>query len=205
MRVFIDESWDSWFKFDKSSSEYFTIAMVVFEDDSEYFSCDQRISLLRWELWYDGNHEFHFCNSSDRIKRTFFTAVSPYNFFFYGFILNKKKIYGEGFKNKQSFYKYVAGLLFENAKDKLFDAEICIDGSGDHWFRQSLSKYLKTKMNWNRRVIKSIKMLESHKINMLQLADFVASGLNREMKRPDKESYIDVINHRKIYVQIWPK
>lgn len=32
MLVFIDESWDSWFKFNKWSSEIFTIILLVFNE-----------------------------------------------------------------------------------------------------------------------------------------------------------------------------
>lgn len=206
MLVFIDESWDSWFKFDKWSSEFFTIAMIVFNDKDESDSCEQRIQLLKKELWYKDNHEFHFVDTSLNVRKKFFEAVSPYNFFYYAFVLNKKQLYSEWFKNKESFYKYTTSLLFENAKDKLIDAKIFIDGSWDANFRKSLSKYLKLKMNdWMTKRIQSVKMIPSHKMNCIQLADFIASGINRGyMKKDNKDVSISIVSHRKIYVQLWP-
>ena len=50
MQVFIDESGDSGFKFEKCSSRFFTVAMVVFNDSDEAEACDQRIQLLKKEL-----------------------------------------------------------------------------------------------------------------------------------------------------------
>jgi len=50
MLVFLDESGDPWFKFDKNSSEFFTIGLVIFEDKEEAQSCDQRIDLIKKEL-----------------------------------------------------------------------------------------------------------------------------------------------------------
>lgn len=208
MLVFIDESWDNWFKFEQWSSEYFTVSLVVFNDYEEANECDKAIEKLRVNL-NKGNYEFHFAENSDKVKERFFETVFPYNFYYYCFVLNKKFIYWEWFKDKQSFYKVITWYLFENAKDKLENAKIIIDKNGNNDFRKSLSKYLKKKMNeeWKRR-IKEVKMQESHKNNLLQLADYVASGINRKYamnwKRKHKD-FIKKINVREMYVQFWPK
>ncbi len=121
MLAFIDESGDSGFKFGQGSSKFFIVSMVVFEDTEDAEACDQRIQLLRRELGVNAKYEFHFRPNSEKVRKAFLQAVAPYNFFYYSFALNKasKSLYGEGFKNKESFYKYTCGLVFENAKDKL--------------------------------------------------------------------------------------
>jgi hypothetical protein len=56
------------------------------------------------------------------------------------------------------------------------------------------------------RRIKSVKMIPSNKLNLIQLADFIASGTNRiYMKTDGKDVSISVVSHRKINVQVWPK
>ena len=60
MLVFIDESWDSWLKLWKWSSEFFTVWMVVFNDYEEAEKCDKWINELKKELWKAQNYEFHF-------------------------------------------------------------------------------------------------------------------------------------------------
>jgi len=67
---------------------------------------------------------------------------------------------------------------------------IFIDESWDSDFRKSLSKYLKKKMNeeWKKR-IREVKMQESHKNNLLQLADYVASWLNRKFSTNSKRKW----------------
>lgn len=208
MLVFIDESWDSGFKFDRWSSEFFTVSLVVFNDYDEANACDKAINELREKLkkW---EYEFHFADNSDKVKDQFLETVLPYNFYYYWFVLNKKAIYGQWFKNKASFYKVITGYLFENAKDKLENAKIIIDKSWNNDFRNSLAKYLKKKMNDdNMKRIKEVKMQESHKNNLLQLADYVASGINRTYSSSSKrkrKDFIKKINVREIHVQFWPK
>jgi hypothetical protein len=89
MLIFIDESGDSGLKIEKGSSRYFTISMVVFEDNDEALSCDQRIELLKKELGLPSDYEFHFKRNSDLVRRAFLAAVSPYSLFYYGIVINK--------------------------------------------------------------------------------------------------------------------
>ncbi len=160
MLVFIDESGDSGLKIERGSSRFFTVALVAFEDMEEANACDQRIELLKKELGWKRDREFHFKQNSHRIRCAFLKSVAPYNFFYYGISINKdpEKLYGDGFRNKESFYKYTCGLVFENAKEKLNNAIILIDKSGNTDFRRQLARYLKARVNRDRNVIKKIKM-----------------------------------------------
>jgi len=210
MLVFIDESGDSGLKIEKGSSKFFTVSLVVFEDKEEALFCDQRINLLKKELRWADNDEFHFKRNSDKVRRSFLYAVSPYNFFYYGIVINKdpKKLWGDGFRNKQSFYKYACGLVFQNAKDKLKNAIVVIDESGNLDFKQQLVKYLRKKINEkDKKLIKKVKMQRSESNNLLQLADYIAGVINRSIQKNKKFAgdYRKIIAHREIYVQIWPK
>jgi hypothetical protein len=136
--------------------------------------------------------------------------VAPYNFFYYGIVINKDpgKLWGEGFRDKKSFYKYACGLVFENAKEKIDDSIIVIDESGNLDFRRQLANYLKKKLNkGDKRFIKKIKMQRSGGNNLLQLADYVAGVINRsvQFKKKNAKEYRKIIAHREISVQVWPK
>lgn len=206
MLVFIDESGDPGLKLTAGSSMYFVIALVVFEENEEALACDQRIQLLKRELGRD-NEEFHFKRNSDKVREAFIKAVAPYEFFYYAIILNKRGLYGDGFKDKKSFYKYACNLLFENAKEKLVQATIVIDKSGSLDFQRQLAKYLRKRINNDLKRIKSLKMQRSVGNNLLQLADYIAGIVNRSVqhKKKKSENFRRMIAHREIRVQIWPK
>ena len=210
MLVFIDESGDAGLKVEEGSSRFFTIALAVFEENDEALDCDQRISLLRKELGWDPKSEFHFKRNSHKVRKAFLRAIAPYNFFYYGIVINKDpgKLWGEGFKDKHSFYKYTCGLVFENAKGKLKESTVVIDESGNLDFKRQLAKYLRKRMNeGERHFVKEVKMQESNRNNLLQLADYVAGVINRSIQNQKKyaDEYRRIIAHREIYVQVWPK
>ncbi|PIP17149.1 MAG: hypothetical protein COX44_01490 [Candidatus Portnoybacteria bacterium CG23_combo_of_CG06-09_8_20_14_all_37_13] len=210
MLVFIDESGDPGLKIEKGSSKFFTVSLVIFEDKDEALACDQRITLLKRELGWKEDSEFHFKRNSDNVRRAFLKAVAPYNFFYYGIVINKdpKKLWGEGFRNKSSFYKYACSLVFQNAKDKLENSTVVIDKSGNLDFRRQLAKYLRRKLNEEgKKLIKKVKMQRSRGNNLLQLADYIAGVINRSVQSRKKFAieYRRIIAHREIYIQTWPK
>jgi len=209
MLVFIDESRDPGLRVEKGSSRYFVISLVVFEDGEEALACDQRISLLRKELKYPEDFEFHFKGNSHKVRLSFLRAAAPYNFFYFGIVLNKnpRKLWGEGFKTKESLYKYTCSLVFENAKPYLKEARIILDKSGTKVFRTQLAKYLRQKIDTEGlRIIKKVKMQPSRGNNLLQLADYIAGVINRYVqKKKFSEEYHRIIAHKEMYVQIWPK
>lgn len=209
MLVFIDESGDSGLKVDLGSSKYFVISLVVFEDLKEAEACDKRISLLSRELGYPEGFIFHFKDNSHKMRMAFLEAVAPYDFFYFGFVLNKdpKKLWGKGFQFKESLYKSVCSYVFENAKPYLRNAKVVIDKSGKKVFRSQLAKYLKKKINNEKDdIIKKVKMQPDRGNNLLQLADYVAGVINRHTQgKKDADEYRRFIATKEINVQIWPK
>ncbi len=209
MLVFIDESGDTGLDITAGASRYFIIALVLFEDDDEATACDQRIQLLKKELGRPQDFEFHFYNNSDRMRKKFLEAIAPYNFFYLGIAVNKdpNRLFGEGFRHKESFYKYACGLVFENAKPYLKDAKVKVDKSGRAVFRNELAKYLQRRVNSEQdRLIKSVKMEPSHSNNLLQLADYVAGTINRTLQqKKNHEAYHRYIRPKEISLQVWPK
>lgn len=206
MLVFIDESGDTGFKIEKGSSRYFVIVLVSFEENEEAIACDQRIQLLKRELKLPESFEFKFnkLRKDQRIK--FFEAVLPYTFFYYGIVINKKpdKLYGDGFKIKESFYKYTCSLVFENAKPYLKDATIIIDGSGSREFKRQLTTYLRKKVGTS--IIRKVKIQASHNNNLIQLADMVAGAIRRNYtSKSDKEIYRKITKSKEMNVRVWPK
>lgn len=210
MLVFIDESGDTGRKVKQGSSELFVISLVVFEDNEEALACDQRIGLLRRELGKDERFEFHFQDNSDRIRSLFLEAIAPYSFIYFSVVIDKdpKKLFGEGFNTKDSFYKYACNMAFTNAKPYLDNAIVILDKSGSPTFQKSLKKYLNTKTNTNsdRKIIKKLKQQSSHSNNLLQLADYVSGVINRKhLNKKNWQIYYKYLSPKEFSVQKWPK
>jgi len=209
MLVFIDESGDPGMKLAGSSSRQFTVTLLVFEDNDEALAADQRICLLKRELRFPAHFEFHFNKLRPDYRQTFLKAVSPYDWFYFSIVINKEKLSGKGFQFPDSFYKYTCGLVFENAKPYLHEATVIIDGSGSRQFRRQLAAYLRKRVNDPKeggRCIRKVKLQESQKNHLLQMADMVCGAVARSFtEKDDAQVYRGLVCHREVYVQFWPK
>lgn len=92
MLVFVDESGDTGLKLGQGSSRLFTVVLVAFNEDEEAINCDHRIELLKKEIGWSSDSEFHFKRNSDKAREAFLRAVSPYDFFYYGIVIDKDPI-----------------------------------------------------------------------------------------------------------------
>ena len=200
---------------------------MLFEEIEVANDVEDRIKLLRKELGLSANFEFHFSKNKRRLRINFLEAVARYNFFYFAIIIDKQGLYKPTFTTNESFYHYACGLLFQNMKPYIHKAIACLDRAGSKSFRLSLQKYLKSKLNEpkeNKIYIKEIKMQDSKKNELIQLADMVCGSINRSIRykysqgliqyppnflRTEKaieKDYIyrKIIKHREIRVQKIP-
>lgn len=196
-------------KLEGGSSDLFIVAIVVFNDEDVALACDERINLLRRELRMSPGHEFKFHKMSQTLRTAFLEAVAPYDFFYFGIVLNKRGLVSPNFQIKDTFYKYTCSLVFKNARAILDNATVVIDGSGSRDFRQQLSSYLKRKINDQRgktKRIGKVKVQDSHRNNLLQLADMVCGAVARSFtEKKDAKEYRKAISRRERHVQVWPR
>jgi hypothetical protein len=146
MLVFIDESGDPGLNIEGGSSKYFVVAHVAFDDHDEALAADDRISRLRKEQGFPAKFEFHFNKMRPAYRRRFLEAVASYNFFYFAVVMNKAKLTDPEFQFKESIYKYACGLLLEDAKPRLNNAIVVVDGSESKSFRRELKSYLVRKL-----------------------------------------------------------
>lgn len=209
MLAFIDESGDTGRKIQQGSSEFFTVGVVIFDDNDEALRCDQAISSLREEMSKPQDFEFHFTENSKRVKAKFIELISRFNFYYLAVSINKDpaKLTGEGFNHPKSFYKYACGLVLMNASQYLHEANIKIDKSGNRLFQGELSKNNRQKIDGRSgSKIKKFKSENSKNNNLLQLADYITGIVSRKIKgKPDGIEYYKKISAKELNHQIWPK
>jgi hypothetical protein len=85
-----------------------------------------------------------------------------------------------------------------------------IDSSGNRKFRDELKTYLRKKLTLphatGEPAIKKLKMEESHRNNLLQLADMVCGAVSRDINHPDEKCrFRRLIAHNQTGMQSWPK
>jgi hypothetical protein len=207
MLVFVDEAGDAGISGKEGQTSHFVVSLVLFEDHDQAEATDRRIDLIREELRFPPTFEFKFHSCQPKVRTYFLQEVLPYNWFFLGIVINKRKLYSPNFAVSEVFYNYATSLVFENAKPHLREAIVVIDASGGRTFRQKLSRYLRRKIDPTGSLLKKIKHQDSTRNNLIQLADMVSGSIYRSMlvSKKDRWEYRRIISAKSLRVQVWPR
>ncbi len=183
MLVLIDESGDAGFKLARGSTQHFIVAMVIFDDFKEAERASDIIEAARTTLRI--RTEFKFNKCSGQVKDGFFAMVAPCKFTVRAIVVDKAKIYSENLReHKEMFYNFFVKSLLQHDHNALVGARVKIDGSGDREFKRELAAYLKRESTGGK--IVSVKFVESHRDNLIQLADMVAGAIARSYRVDDR-------------------
>ena len=208
MLGFVDESGDTGFRFDRNSSPYFVVTLVLVPDKDEA----ERIRVCLEELKAEMRRpsmEFHFTNTDDRTRRMFFAAVRKRDFQVVAAVCDKSKL--QSLKGDHAeFLLSTFGAVMEYAKERgLLDAaSIKYDEAGGNAFQRKLSSHLLAKVNGTEtgKYIKRCDPQSSVGNNLIQLVDMVCGAIARPYNKPQKQSenYLELIKHRVNSVLEWP-
>lgn len=210
MLVFVDESGDLGFKFDRGSTRFFTIALVVFATSEAALACQRAIERVRGRLELPPSYEFHFHRDSHDRRLALLSAVARHQFACYTFTFDKAalRLSGAGVSHRSSDYRWVCRIALANvASDlELQDATVVIDGSGERKFREQLRTYLRRELTSEQREkIRKVKVSRSSSDSLLQLADYVAGMTNRLYEaKAGAEQYDAYLRHKRRSQRKWP-
>jgi hypothetical protein len=206
MLVFIDDSGDAGFKFNKGSTEFFIISAVIFDDNLEAEKTAVAIKELRRNLGFSDKIEFKFNKSRKDVREKFLQTVNKFDFRIRSLVVDKKIIRSDELKNsKDSFYSYMIKTLLKYNNATIFDASIKIDGSGDRVFRRSFISYLRKQLNSRQtKIIKQCRLVNSKNNVLIQMADMIAGSIrrNRDTEKNDHIIYRNII--KKHIEDEWP-
>lgn len=204
----MDESGDAGMKLSAGSSRYFCMTAVIFEDEFSANACDRSMDELRRTLRFPPRYEFHFSESSKKIRSAFFTAILGERFGYHSFVVDKSKLSPAAFKNPTDFYEFAVRIVCDNARDLLNNSRVVIDHSGDRHFVRHLAQTIKSTIlsEFGAPLVREVKMEGSHSNNLVQLADMACGAIARSISAGDW-TYRDALKKggREKRVQCWPK
>lgn len=100
-------------------------------------------------------------------------------------------------------------MVFSDIRDSLQDAVVVLDRCGSPDFRRTMHSYLrrKTSDHDGQTPIKHVRAEDSHKEDLLQLADMVVGAVARHYKadKTDGRIYRALIKRRELRVLFWPR
>ena len=191
MLIFMDESGDTGFQFNKTSSKFFVLTIIIFDDLGDAEDANEGIKKIRKELKLPENFEFKFSTgTSNKVKTAFLQKLSKHNFRYRSVVIDKTILFRrEPLHPKDNLYKLVAEQLFLRAEPRVKNASVFIDRITKS-FVDDFNVYLKRRLNTRlEKIIGRIKHQDSRSNNLLQLADMVCGAIYRKYNRGEDKFY----------------
>lgn len=179
MLILIDESGDAGFKVAKGSTPHFVVAMVIFRDLRQAELASVAIGHARERLRVKPEFKFNKCAAV--VRDGFFEAVRPFHFTVRALVVDKARIYSTDLRGSANrFYSYFVRLLIRHDADLLAGARVKIDGQASDDLRRDLAAALRQQQSALK--IANVKFADSHRDNLIQLADMAAGAVARSYR-----------------------
>ena len=201
--VYADESGDSGFSFDKGSSKYFVLSLIVFEDSIDAEEVDVLIKKYRRSLGWPPDREFKFHKTRAVIRAGFFKAAMKGTFSIRAVIVDKDKLADNpAFLNKYNFYNYVIKEALVHNSD-LQRVKLRMDGKAENEYRRAVKAYLRQNLSCEDFLIEELTFVNSKNDSLIQLADMIAGAIRRttETSKTDQNLYYKIIKKR--IMELW--
>lgn len=205
--AFADEFGNNSFDFDTQSSHFIIASVIVNQDNLQ--NVQSQIELIRKNHFQTGEIKSSKIKDNHHRRLSILKELIPINFSIYAVVVDKRKLYGEGFKYKKSFYKYLNGLLYKELFRTFPRLELKVDEHGGNDFMRSFKKYVET--NHIRTLFSGsdFNIRKSHDEIGVQLADLIAGTLGYiydiHKKSEYSDTFMDIIKEKLISISHFPK
>lgn len=205
--MFLDESGNLGFKFERGSTAYFVIAFLLVDDP---WPLRDRIAQLRTRLGLRQDFEFKFHKTNRAAKVAFFQAVAGLAFQIRAVAIDKRELPSRFWTmGRQEFYNFFIGeLLLRISDEELTNGILLVDGSTkSQRFVRGLRKHLSLLMgeSGRSRKFKKMREIDSKQDDGIQCVDMIAGAIAEETFKGGSEHYAlikDKIQDLWLYLEV---
>ena len=175
--AYADEYGTNSFKFELGS--HFIVASVIVQNNN-LASNEDAIEKIRKKHFQTGEiKSSKIAKNSKRRIKVLTEVVEKVDFSIFALVVDKRKLYGEGFKYKRPFYKYLNGLLYKELYKSIPNLYLEVDEHGGNDFLIGFKKYVQK--NYIRDLFSQseLEIGKSHQNLHIQIADLIAGTLAR--------------------------
>jgi len=205
--AFADEFGNNSFNFENQGS-HFIIASVIMNQD-ELPKIQEQLESIRKKYFQTGEIKSSKVKYNHKRRILILKELQSINYSVYAVVIDKRKLFGEGFKFKQSFYKFLNGILYKELYRTFPQLELKVDEHGGNDFMRSFKKYVEKNHIRNLFTGSEFNIKKSHNDLGVQLADFMAGTLGYifdENKKSDKSSeFAEILSNKLISLNQFPK
>lgn len=191
--VYLDESGDLGFNFERGSSRYLLIGLLITDRKYKADRCLKKIRRRKLKKTIKQMPEIKFNNSNRWLRRKVLHCIRDFDPDIAYIIMKKENVYEHlrSYPSSTRLYNYVATILLENVVPNYRGPiEIVIDKrDGSRYIQENFEDYIRDKLNYpSLRIVHK----DSKEDRGLQAVDFICGAIFRYYNSND-DSYYSII------------
>lgn len=202
--AFLDESGGHGFDFAKSgTSTHFVVCAILVEEDKV---AELSANFLRTKSLYfpDSELKSSKIGSKDHIRQKILDNVKELDFKYFSLVVDKKVIYPHtGLQHKESFYKFLYGLLYNNLYRTIRNLSVVADGLISEDFVNGFKRYV-TANHTVDLFHQELVFKDSRSTILLQLADLIGGTINRFYAGKSTIDTMVELPNKRLGEIVWP-
>lgn len=205
--AFADEYGNNSFDF-TSQGTHFIVASIII-NDTQKSSLESGLEIIRKKHFQTGEIKSKKVADNHKRRLTILNELCSLDFNIYALVVDKQRLFGEGFKFKEPFYKYLNSLLYKELFKAYPNLTLFVDEHGGNDFLLSFKKYVRK--NHIRDLFSSsdFETGNSKDSIIIQLADFIAGSLGRcydlNKNQSYRQNFLEVLKPRLSSINHFPK
>lgn len=208
--AFIDEFGTNSLEFDKQDISTHFIITCILVDKSHVSNIQGELDLIRQKNFQQGEIKSSGVGDDDKRRLKVLVELVTVDFQILALVIDKRKLVGEGFGYKPSFYKFLNELVYSDLYKVFAHVDVTMDEYGSEKFMTGFINYIRkihppdlfTQLN-------DIKFQNSKNNVLIQLADFVSGTLARvydeTKKSPLGNNFMQVIRRKIGIIKFFPQ
>ncbi|WP_166961336.1 DUF3800 domain-containing protein [Yeosuana marina] len=209
---YIDESGDKSIHFEKDGvTTFFIVSAIIIDEDSVVQIREEfkKISSYFTQAPEVKSNSKSFRDFDNRIN--FLKKISTLDFRIYSVIVDKRKIFEDsGLKFRNSFFKYVNGLLDHELYDYYPYLKLVADNHGSEQFMDGFINYVENNHNQTELFRgPEFQFSDSKSEPLIQLADFITGSIAKcyEPGKVEQRSseILRILNRHILHLREWPE
>jgi len=205
--AYADEFGTNSFDLERQSTHFIVASVIINLDELDTVNIE--LEKVRKHFFQTGELKSQKISNNHKRRELILKELNKLNYSIYALVVDKRKLFGEGFKYKQSFYKYLNGILYKELYRTFPQIDLVVDEHGQNDFMRSFKKYVQN--NHIRDLFSGSDFLiqKSHNELGIQLADIIAGTLgyiyDEHKKGEHSAKFMKLLSEKIISINSFPK
>lgn len=205
--AYADEFGNNSFDF-KEQGSHFIIASVILKSE-KVNEISKSLEIVRSKYFQESEIKSNKIAANHKRRKIILREVCKLDFTIYAVIVDKTKLYSDGFRYKQSFYKFLNGLLYKELFKTFPELELKIDEHGGNDYLIGFKKYVEKNHIRDLFSGSNLSIKNSNHELGIQLADLIAGTLgyifDKNKKSDESQDFYKILESKISSLNFFPK